>query len=39
MIVDPAVPVWLRDLILKVNSTSAAYFEKVYQRKLSGLCH
>ena len=35
MIVDPAVPVWLRDLILKVNSTSAAYFEKVYQRKLS----
>jgi len=35
MIIDPAMPVWLRDLIVNTSAISARYFEETYQRKLS----
>jgi hypothetical protein len=35
MIIDPALPSWIRDLLIDVSTKSAQYFETSYQRKLS----
>jgi hypothetical protein len=35
MIIDPALPIWVRDQILDISAIASRYFEEVYQRKLS----